>query len=157
MNSRHYYRYTWVLSALLIVSITVGCAGNAANPTTAPSAPPQTSAPLVENTVVAPAATTPEPVVDENVIYQDNFTNPASGWPEEKFDNYFIGYHEPEFYHIEITSANYKTTVFEPTKQSLSDTSIEVKVFTNPKKTVATGDFSYGPAFRRSGDRKSVV
>jgi hypothetical protein len=152
MKSRSFYRYSWVLSALLIVSIAAGCTGKAVNATTAPSAIPETSAPPVEATTTTPAASTPEPVADQNVIYQDNFTNPASGWPEEKFDNYFIGYHEPEFYHIEITSANYKTTVFEPTKQSLSDASIEVKAFTNSKKTSATGDFNYGPAFRRSGD-----
>jgi len=87
------------------------------------------------------------------MLYQDDFTNPATNWPEKKFDNYFIGYHEPEYYHVEITSANYKTTVFEPEKQSFSDVTIEVKVFTNSKKTAATGDFSYGLVFRRSGDQ----
>ena len=44
------------------------------------------------------------------------FTNPTSGWPEAKFDNYFIGYHEPEYYHVEVVSPNFKTTVFEPEK-----------------------------------------
>ncbi len=87
------------------------------------------------------------------MLYQDDFTNPTSNWPEKKFDNYFIGYHEPEYYHVEITSPNYKTSVFEPEKQSFNDVTIEVKVFTNSKKTAAIGDFSYGPVFRRSGDQ----
>ncbi len=86
------------------------------------------------------------------LLYKDDFTNPASGWSEKKFDNYFIGYHEPEYYHVEISSPNYKTTVFEPNKKSFGDFSVEVKVFTVSKKTATTGDFEYGPAFRRSGD-----
>ena len=55
------------------------------------------------------------------VLYQDDFTNPSTNWPDRKFDNYFIGYHEPEYYHIEVTSPNYKTTVFEPQKRSFDD------------------------------------
>jgi hypothetical protein len=90
----------------------------------------------------------PAPVM----LYQDDFTNSASGWPEQKFDNYFIGYHEPEYYHVEIDSPNYKTTVFEPNKTNYGDAAIEVKVFTVSAKTSKTGDFSYGIAFRRSGD-----
>ena len=136
----------WVIPVLLLVSITAGCAGQ---PVSAPSAAPETTptAVTVENTPI------PVPVADINLLYQDDFTNPATGWPEEKFDNYFIGYHEPEYYHIEITSPNYKTTVFEPEKQSFGDATIEVKVLTNTGKTSETGDFSYGPVFRRSGDQ----
>jgi hypothetical protein len=102
-----------------------------------------------------PAKTTPTvvPVSDSNILYQDDFTNPATGWSEDKFDNYFIGYHEPEYYHIEITSPNSKTTVFAPQKQSFDNTTVELKVLTNSTKTAATGDFRYGLAFRRSGDQ----
>src|SRR6185436_9213309 len=74
-------------------------------------------------------------------------------WAEKKFDNYFIGYHEPEYYHVEITSPNYKTTVFEPQKRSFGDFTVELQVLTVSKKTAATGDFRYGMAFRRSGDQ----
>jgi hypothetical protein len=63
-----------------------------------------------------------------------------------------VGYHEPEYYHIEVTSPHYKTTVFEPQKQNFGDTTIELQVLTVSKKTAATGDFRYGLAFRRSGD-----
>jgi hypothetical protein len=87
------------------------------------------------------------------VLYQDDFTNPSTGWPEKKFDNYFIGYHEPEYYHVEITGSNYKTTVFEPEKRSFDDATIELQVLTVSKKTSTTGDFRYGLAFRRSGDQ----
>ena len=90
---------------------------------------------------------------DQSVLYQDNFTDPASGWPEAKFDNYFIGYHEPEFYHVEVTSPNYKTTVFEPEKKAYGDVTIQVKAFTASSKTAETGDYCFGIAFRRSGDQ----
>ncbi len=141
-------RLNWTLSILRIRLLITGCAGSPADTATAPAGETAVSAPVAEA-----AATTPVPVVDSNILYQDDFTNPASGWPEEKFDNYFIGYHEPEYYHVEITSPSYKTTVFEPEKQSFGDASIETKVFTNSKKTSETGDFTYGVAFRRSGDQ----
>ncbi|MEP6894389.1 MAG: hypothetical protein ABI986_02155, partial [Chloroflexota bacterium] len=147
-------RVNWILSTLLIIFITAGCgaASQTSQPTFTPV--PTTEAAPASTAAATEAATAPTaaPVSDQNVLYQDEFTNPASGWPEEKFDNYFIGYHEPEYYHIEITSANYKTSVFEPSKQSLGDATIETKVFTVSKKTSATGDFNYGLAFRRSGD-----
>ena len=146
----------WILSALLIIIITVGCAGKANAPTSAPTATAASAAAVTSpTTATTEVATTPTtaPVADKNVLYQDEFSNPASGWPEEKFDNYFVGYHEPEYYHVEISSANYKTTVFEPAKQIFENASIEAKAFTVSKKTAATGDFNYGVAFRRSGDQ----
>jgi len=128
-----------------------GCSGLAAAPTSIPTSTviPASPAPtaIPENTA------TPAPVVDKNALYEDDFKNPASGWSEEKFDNYFIGYHEPDYYHIEITSPNYKTTVFEPAKEQFTDATVEVKVFTVAKKTAPEGDFRYGPVFRRSGDQ----
>ncbi|HUE98930.1 MAG TPA: SH3 domain-containing protein, partial [Anaerolineales bacterium] len=86
------------------------------------------------------------------LLYQDDFTNPATSWPERKFDNYFIGYHEPEYYHIELTGPSYRTTVFEPQKRSFDDFTVELDVLTASAKTAAEGDFRYGLAFRRSGD-----
>ena len=45
-------------------------------------------------------------VNDNNILYQDDFTNPATGWAVAEFGSYFIGYHEPESYHVEIQSAH---------------------------------------------------
>jgi hypothetical protein len=87
------------------------------------------------------------------VLYEDNFTNPATGWAERKFDNYFIGYHEPEYYHVEISTPNYKTTVFEPEKESFNDFTAELQVLAVAAKSAPEGDFRYGLAFRRSGDQ----
>jgi len=87
------------------------------------------------------------------VLYQDDFTNPSTGWEAVTFDNYFIGYHEPEWYHIEIRSANSKAVVSEPERRSVADATIELQVFTNSAKTATEGDFRYGLVFRRSGDQ----
>ena len=152
MRNQRIFRANGIISAVLIVLIATGCAGTAQEPTSAPSAIPEVLPTSVPTEAAAPEPT-PVVVSDPNVLYQDDFTNPASGWPEEKFDNYFIGYHEPEYYHIEITSAKYKTTVFEPAKDSFEDVVIEVKAFTVSAKTAETGDFTYGLAFRRSGDQ----
>jgi hypothetical protein len=87
------------------------------------------------------------------VLYQDDFTAPTTGWTEQQFDNYFIGYHEPEYYHVEITGTNYKTTVFEPGKQNFNDFTVDLDVLTAASRTAPEGDFRYGLAFRRSGDQ----
>jgi hypothetical protein len=127
---------------------------NRSAPTAAPSSLPEATvtatAEVVENATPTAAAV---PAVSGSILFQDNFTNPTTGWPEAKFDNYFIGYHEPEYYHVEIDSPNYKTSVFLPGKQVFDDATIEVKALANSKKTAATGDFIYGPIFRRSGDQ----
>jgi hypothetical protein len=96
----------------------------------------------------------PEPAQPQGtILYHDSFTDPSTGWSEAKFDNYFIGYHEPEYYHVEIDSPNYHAPIFMPGKQSFGDATIQLKVQVNSKKTAAEGDFDYGIAFRRSGDQ----
>ena len=148
INQHNNFLSKWAIFTLIFILTVTGCgAGNVIVPT--PSLVPEAS-PSPE---VVEATPTSEPVSQENVLYQDDFSNPATGWTEEKFDNYFIGYHEPEYYHVEITGSNYKTTVFEPEKRSFDDATIEMKVFTVSAKTAPDGDFNYGAAFRRSGDQ----
>jgi len=156
MKSRQAVRTTLILSTLVVVLITNGCSPNANEaPSTesvaseSPSPPPVE----VEETSTPLEVKEPEPVVDADILIQDDFTNPTTGWPEEKFDNYFIGYHEPEYYHVEITSPNYKTVVFDPEKRSFSDVTIESRVFAVASRTAPEGDLTYGLAFRRSGDQ----
>jgi SH3 domain-containing protein len=145
----------FLLLALMITACLPNAAAPAANTATVASAsstPAATSAPATAEAATSPAPTGAAPVANNNVLYEDNFTNPSTNWPSAKFDNYFIGYHEPEYYHIEIDSPNYKTSVFMPDKQTFDDVTIEVKALANSKKTAATGDFLFGPIFRRSGD-----
>src|SRR6266487_3433305 len=139
MSKQHMYRSGWAIVTLMFMVTGVGCG---VIPSTVTVNQPTASALPSASPVPSPASveTTPTtaPVSGANVLYQDDFTDPVTGWPEDKFDNYFIGYHEPEYYHIEITSPNYKTTVFAPEKRSFSDETIELQVLTVSKKTAFT-------------------
>ncbi|MDQ3006490.1 MAG: SH3 domain-containing protein [Chloroflexota bacterium] len=154
MKSPNIYRSNWSMSvALLIIFTIVGCTGQV-NAPTIPPAPSSTGAVSAPTLGSVESTATSQPVTDTNVVYQDDFTNPATGWSEDKFDNYFVGYHEPEYYHIEISAPNYKAPIIvEPEKRIFDDGTLELQVFTNSGKTAPEGDFRYGLVFRRSGDQ----
>lgn len=146
-------RCGWIAPVLMIALVVSGCASNSVEPTVVqPEISPGTQ-PAAEVFAEATPDNVHETADGDNILYHDDFTDPASGWSEDKFDNFFVGYHEPEFYHVEVDSPNYKTTVFEPSKASFGDVSIEVKAFTASAKTAEVGDFTFGPAFHRSGDQ----
>ena len=153
MKERFIYRYVWTIAILIFILISAGCGNVPATPVeeaTSTAMPVvATSAPVEDTATASPQV----PVSGSDALYQDNFTDPATGWPEDKFDNYFIGYHEPEYYHVEVTGTHYKTTVFEPKKESFGDFTTELQVLTASAKTAPEGDFRYGLAFRRSGDQ----
>jgi hypothetical protein len=155
-------RTTRLISILVLVLTSVGCVPQVIeSPTATPSATLTPAPTLASSPTAAPSsediantpASTPETVAAGNILYHDDFTNPSTGWLEAKFDNYFVGYHEPEYYHIEIDSPNSKETAFIPGKPTFEDVTIEVKVQTNSTRTSTNGDFAYGPVFRRSGDQ----
>jgi Bacterial SH3 domain len=156
MEQRHFYRFGWVFAIFIFILTATGCGnfpvpGNEPTPSAAPIA---SESPATELPEASPTASpVSETESDPNILYQDDFTDPATSWPEAKFDNYFIGYHEPEYYHVELSGPNYKTTVFEPDKRSFDDATVELQVLTNSTKTAGSGDFRYGSAFRRSGDQ----
>jgi hypothetical protein len=87
------------------------------------------------------------------VLYEDDFTDPASGWPNELvFDNYYIGYHEPEYYHVEVRGPHNRAVVVLP-EQSFDDFVAETEVFVSQENTAPNGDFRYGLVVRRSGEQ----
>ena len=90
--------------------------------------------------------------LQEGLLYQDDFTQLDSGWPAIAFDNSYIGYHEPEFYHVEVHAPNDKELVPVP-DLNLDDFTAEVEVFPELGLTAAEGDFRYGLIFRRAGDQ----
>ncbi len=151
MKHQNLYSSTGAIATLIVILITSGCGSipSTVNEPTRSAVPITSPSPGPVGTEATPLVV---PVSGTNVLYQDDFTDPATGWSEDKFDNYFVGYHEPEYYHIEVTSPNSKTTVFEPQKQNFVDTTIELDVLTASAKTATNGDFRYGLAFRRSGD-----
>jgi hypothetical protein len=151
MSRQGFYSCYWAAPALILLLLLTGCASRAPQPDAATSPPPAT-VPPTEGIAETTSAPVDQPVLEGNVLYADTFTNPASGWPSGEFDNYYIGYHEPEYYHVEISNPNYRTSVFTPGKETFTDMTIEVKAFIAASRTAETGDSSFGIAFRRSGD-----
>jgi hypothetical protein len=163
MKRRVIHLSKWTRSTvLLLILVLVGCTGQVPPPTAAPVASPTTgsssptqepAAPPTEPGVESTPASQPSP--DANILYQDDFTNLASGWPSADFGDYFIGYHEPEYYHIEIKTPNAKAPVVsipESETNSFPDATIELVVSTVSGRTATDGDYRYGLAFRRRGD-----
>ena len=154
MKQHAVFHSNWAMSmVLVIIFILVGCTGQI------PATVSPVSSSVPESSPTPPAAeTTPgavEPTAaptDESVKFQDTFTNKGTGWDEAKLGNYFVGYHGPEWYHIEVDSPNSKVAISEPQKTKYDNVTIEVQVFAVAAKTDPTGDFRYGLAFRRSGD-----
>jgi hypothetical protein len=91
-------------------------------------------------------------VSEIDVIYNDKFKNTSSGWPSAEYDNFYIGYHEPEFYHVEVHEPNDNTIVVLPGKE-FADITTEVEVFADEANTSQSGDFRYGLVLRRSGNQ----
>ncbi|MBC7875807.1 MAG: SH3 domain-containing protein [Anaerolineales bacterium] len=151
MKSQRFFLLNQLMPVLLIVLVTLSCVSSAS--TTPTAIPAASSSPEVVVEGEATPTSAPVTNTNSNVLYQDDFTNPATGWAAATFDNYFIGYHEPEYYHVEIKSPNSKSTVFEPGQQIFGDATVELKAFTNSTKTDPNGDFRFGLVFRRSGDQ----
>ncbi len=131
---------------------------------TSTTAPTATTAPELQQPEEPEPAATPEPepspeadhehVDGESVgiIYHDLFTDISSGWPNGiVFDNFYIGYHEPEFYHVEVHEPNDKAIAVLP-DMTFEDVTAEVEVFTDEANTAQSGDFRFGLALRRSGN-----
>ena len=164
MKKQSFHQFKWIFPALLLVLSMTACSSKVIQtpPASLPAASPnpaiiETAIPAVfvdptPTPTVAPLPTQ-EPAANLDVYYQDDFADPSSGWPKEEFDNYFIGYHEPDYYHVDVRSPNDKELVPVPDKASYGDVTIEATVFTDPNNTAATGDFLYGLAFHRSGDQ----
>jgi hypothetical protein len=90
---------------------------------------------------------------DEHLLASDEFRDSTSGWPNALvFDNYYIGYHEPEYYHVEVHAAGDKALAMMP-GQRFEDATVETLVFPDAANTTAEGDFRYGLVVRREGSR----
>ncbi|HSF80334.1 MAG TPA: hypothetical protein VLA49_03820 [Anaerolineales bacterium] len=162
MKINHLYS-KWAILSLSVVLIVAGCSSNASEPTqstTEPAASPEPAVVMTaeaiptQETLIVPSPTAEpvaEPIVDEHLLYEDDFSNPSSGWSQQEFDNYFYGYHEPEYYHVEVHEANDSALITVPDKPLFTELTIEVKVFVDPSNSAESGDFRYGLVFHRSG------
>jgi len=172
MNNEHLFRFKWIVLVLILALTVAGCGNQVGapstdipiSPTSQPASPEEEIIPPTGGSEPTPehdheheeAEASPEQGNQVNALYTDDFTDPSSGWPQEKYDNYFIGYHEPDYYHVQVQSPNDKTLVPVPGKPVFEDATIEVKVFTDLDNTAEGGDYLYGVVFRRSGDQYYV-
>jgi serine/threonine-protein kinase len=95
-------------------------------------------------TPVAPAQ------LPAGVLYQDEFFDPQSGWPAGKENTHTFGYHPQSFYHLEVSAANDRLTIFRDL--GFNDFSAETDVLVDHTDT-NSGDFRYGLAIRRTGEQ----
>src|SRR5689334_9789622 len=114
MTAHRIYRFRLAIIAAIFFVTATGCSNapsipNDVLPSPTAAASVATQEPTKEPGVATVEATK-EAVTEAGVQLKDDFTDPSTNWPEDKFDNYFIGYHEPEYYHIEIIGENYRTT-----------------------------------------------
>lgn len=178
MPQRYPFYQAWPAILFVLIIIITGCSQpeTPANtpvqsetiltlppPTATITTPPPSSTPLIatEPATLTPTVNEPEPVaptvtstsepVREGVFYQDSFVDNQSGWVQSQdFDNYFIGYHEPEWYHVEVEVPN----DFVPISlegHTFADMTIETEVFVEDTLSAPEGDFRYGLILRRSG------
>ncbi|MGB7875217.1 MAG: SH3 domain-containing protein [Anaerolineales bacterium] len=169
MKNIQLYRFKWIAKILILVLTVAGCATQVEVPSTdLPIVPASQPASPEEESIPPKGGSEPTPehehehedgeephehLAVSDMLYGDDFTDPASGWPQENYDNYFIGYHEPDYYHVQVQSPYDKTLVPVPGKPTFEDATIEVKVFTDLDNTAEDGDYLYGVVFRRSGDQ----
>jgi len=169
MRNQLKHTFKWVLLVLIFVLMATGCSGTSnesATPTMPPTSAvteiPPTSAPTpTESTVDSPTLApplAPEPTPEEHdqsehehVLYESDFTELDERWPlVQEFDNSYYGFHEPEWYHVEVHAPNdYELVTLKG--ESYEDITTEVDVFAEPSLTEPEGDFRYGLVFRRVG------
>ncbi len=92
------------------------------------------------------AATQVNVELPEGVLFQDSFTDPASGWPTVNTDTLKAGYHPPDAYHLEISGEPNVTWAFR--QQDFTDFSAQTEVYIEN----AEGVFRYGLGFRQASD-----
>jgi hypothetical protein len=151
----------WLLASVLLLVMSA-CSSGDVNPpadtavvempsaTETQAAAPAPTQALADTSAESPTAAPPA-TIEPGVLYQDDFTNAASGWKSLDFDSYYIGYHEPEYYHVEVHVPNDYELVPVPDLEGQTDFTIEARVFVDPNNTDPQGDFRYGLVFRRSG------
>jgi hypothetical protein len=137
------------LGMLLGAILAAGCNRGNAPAAASASSPVATSTVVVTATVKA-ATAAQKAVLPEGVLYEDDFSNPDSGWPVVDVDNYRFGYHPPDFYHVEVKSPHDTLTVFRGMNNG--DASVETTALVD-HTTTDTGDYHYGLALRRAGGR----
>lgn len=106
---------------------------------------------MIASTGVRCAASEVEVVPDDEIVLADDFSDPASGWPDLKEDTAWRGYHPPDFYHVEATGQNQvATAVFGTAADNIT---MQSRVFTDIVET-ENGEYRYGLLLRQVDNRQ---
>ncbi len=89
-------------------------------------------------------------VETETVLFEDNFTNPTSGWPELEAESGLFGYHPPDFYHVEVHAPGERGLISRG--PGFDNVTVESNIFV-AKTGTDIGDFRYGLVVRRTGEQ----
>jgi sulfatase modifying factor 1 len=87
----------------------------------------------------------------KGILEQDDFTDPNSGWPASSDDKHRLGYHPPDYYHVQVSVPN--DWVVASKAPDFTDATVETEVLVDHTDT-EKGNFRYGLALRRSEDDK---
>jgi hypothetical protein len=91
--------------------------------------------------------------LDARILYRDEFSSPSSGWEQGEIDNFMVRYVRdsgPRYYQVQARGPEDQYLAFVPEVRDYEDVNVDVKTFT---EAASSGDFRYGPVFRRSGDQ----
>ena len=142
-------RSLWWATALAAIVLCLPAAARAQDITTTPTpqpAPAPAASTGVESPTVSSSAT-------DDVLVSEDFRDPGSGWPNALvFDNYYVGYHEPEYYHVEVHAPNDHAMAVLP-NATFGDVTVETETFADAANTSPEGDFRLGLVVRREGNR----
>jgi hypothetical protein len=83
-------------------------------------------------------------------VLREEFINPDGGWPTDEQANYRLGYHPPDFYHLELSAPNDRLTVSHGPAYGAA--MVETVVLVDHTQS-PDGEFRYGLTLRRSGDQ----
>lgn len=103
----------------------------------------------------SPPATQPTATRGDSrgILRDDSFEDPRSGWidqsdPRVRSSDYFLGYHAPGWYHIEVAKPN--TQVMSLAGLNAGDIAIEVSAYVD-KTNSTDGRYRYGIVLRADG------
>jgi len=91
--------------------------------------------------------------VNARILYQDNFSNPASGWDQGKIDNFmvrYVRYSGRRYYQVQVQGPEDQFLAYVPNERDYEDVNVDIRVIAEPE---SGGDFRYGLVLRRSGDQ----
>ncbi len=99
------------------------------------------------------STTTSPPATPRNVLRDDTFEDPKSGWidqsdPKSRNPDYFIGYHAPTWYHVQASRAHVQ--VLSLAGLNYANIAIEAKAYID-KTADTTGQYRYGIVLRADG------